>query len=362
MSAGYEPVLELTRGKVVESIHFGAAAVVDSAGRLLAWLGDPQTVTFMRSSAKPLQALGFIEGGGDQTFHLTSKELAIICASHEGTDEHVEVVKGIQGKVGVQESDLLCGTHQPIHAPTQQALLARGEEPGQNRNNCSGKHTGMLAFARMQGLPISDYINPEHPIQQSILETVAYMCGLPVERIEVGIDGCSAPNFAVPLYNAALAFARLCDGRGLQPERAAACKRIVTAMMANPVMVGGKGRFDTRLMETCEGRIVAKGGAEGFLCMGLTAGALGAGSPGVGVAIKIADGDISKYKTDGSSYNRARPAVSLEVLRQMDYIGAKELKALALDFGPTSPVVNLRRLVTGVARPVFTLHKPDEAA
>jgi L-asparaginase II len=347
---------------VVESLHEGAAAVVDSGSHLLAWVGDPQVTTFLRSSAKPLQALRFIETGGDQAFHLTSKELALICASHAGSPEHIEVVKGIQAKVGVQESDLLCGTHLPIHAPSQEALLKSGEAPTPNHNNCSGKHTGMLAFARMRGLPIADYINPEHPIQKEILATVAEMCGLPVDRIEVGIDGCSAPNFAMPLFNAALGFARLCDPRGLPAERAAACRRIVAAMMANPVMVGGAGHFDTRLMEACEGRLVAKGGAEGYFCIGLLPGALGGGSPGVGIALKVADGDISIRKASGESYNRARPAVVLEILRQMGYISPKELEALAVEFGPTKPVLNLRRLVVGVTRPVFTLQRPDAAS
>ncbi len=359
MTQGYQPVLELTRGRIIESLHYGAIAIVDSSGRLLAWLGDPQTVTFMRSSSKPFQALPFIERGGDQTFHLTSRELALLCSSHDGSEEHVEVVKGIQAKVGVQESDLMCGVHAPFHVPTQEALLKRGEVPTQNYNNCSGKHTGMLAFARMRGLPIADYINPEHPIQKTILETVAEMVALPVDKIETGIDGCSVPNFAMPLFNAALGFARLCDPRGLSAERATACRRITSAMMANPVMIGGTGRFDTCLMETSPGRLVAKVGAEGFLSMGIMPGAMGAESPGIGIALKISDGDISLRKSNLDTYNRARPAVALEVLRQMGYLSPRELEALAIEFGPIKPVVNLRKLVVGVSRPVFTLQRPE---
>jgi L-asparaginase II len=264
MADFYQPIFEVTRGRIVESVHFGALAVVDSGGHLLAWLGDPQGITFLRSSAKPFQALPFIERGGDQAFHLTSRELALICGSHDGTDEHVEVVKGIQAKVGVQESDLLCGAHPLSHLPTVAAMQARGEVPTPNRHNCSGKHTGMLAAARMRGLPIAEYINPEHPVQKSILETLGEMCSLPVEQIEVGMDGCSVPNYALPLYNSALGFARLCDPRGLQVERATSCRRITQSMMANPFMVAGQDRFDTRLMEVCSGRIVAKGGAEGY--------------------------------------------------------------------------------------------------
>jgi L-asparaginase II len=353
----YQPVFEVTRGRIVESVHFGAAAVVDSGGRLLASLGDPHAITFLRSSSKPFQALPFIERGGDQAFHLTSREMAIICGSHDGTDEQVEVIKAIQAKVGVQESDLLCGTHPLSHMPTVEAMRARGETLTPNRHNCSGKHTGMLAAARMRGLPISDYVNPEHPVQKVILGTLAEMCSLPLDQVELGIDGCSVPNFAVPLYNAALAFARLCDPRSLQPERAAACRRITQSMMANPTMVAGTGRFDTRLMEVCSGRIVAKGGAEGYMILGIMGAALGAESPGVGIAIKISDGDLPIRKANGDSYNRVRPAVTLEILRQMGFIGEKELEALSADFGPLKPVTNWRKIVVGESHPVFTLQR-----
>jgi len=353
----YQPLLEVTRGRIVESIHYGAVAVVDSSSHLLAWIGDPKIVTYLRSSAKPFQILPFIEHGGDQTFHLTSKEIAIICGSHAGTDEQVEVIKGIQSKVGVQESDLLCGTHPLTHPATVEAMLARGEIPTPNRHNCSGKHTGMLAAARMRGLPIADYINPEHPVQKAILATLAEICSIPMDQIEVGTDGCSVPNFAIPLYNAALGFARLCDPRGLSMDRATACRRITQSMMANPGMVAGPDRFDTRLMEVCSGRIIAKTGAEGYLLMGIMAGCLGAGSPGIGIALKVSDGDISLRKANGEAYTRVRPAVALEILQQMGYIRPKELAALADEFGPVRPVTNWRKLVVGEIRPAFTLNR-----
>lgn len=356
----YQPIFELTRGRIVESIHFGAAAVVDSTGRLLAWYGKPSAVAFMRSSAKPLQALPLIERGGDNVFHLTSKEIAIICGSHDGMDEHVAVVQSIQAKVGVQESDLLCGVHPSYHVLTAEAIKARGEVPTPNRHNCSGKHTGMLAHARMRGLPIADYTNPEQPIQQTILETISEMCGISKTQVEIGIDGCSAPNFAMPLYNAALGFAHLCDPRGLSVERSTACRRIISAMMAHPDMIGGPGRFDTRLMEVCSGRVISKGGAEGYLLMGIMAGALGADSPGVGIALKIADGDLPVRKPDGATYNRVRPAVGLELLKQLGAISDKELEALA-EFGPRKPVTNWRKLVVGESHPAFTLEREKEA-
>jgi L-asparaginase II len=118
----YRPILEVTRGNTVETIHFGALAVVDSAGKLIASHGDPSVVTFLRSSAKPFQVLPFIEHGGQQVFGLDPKEVALICSSHSGTDDHVATVLSIQKKSGVEESDLMCGVHAPFHVPTLEAM------------------------------------------------------------------------------------------------------------------------------------------------------------------------------------------------------------------------------------------------
>jgi L-asparaginase II len=348
-------MFELTRGQVVESVHFGAAVVVDVSGKLVAWYGDPQTVTYLRSSAKPFQALPFIEHGGQAHFGLSQREVAVMCASHSGTDAHVEVVQSLQRKAGVQEAELLCGVHQPTHEPTAETLKFRGEEPTPNRHNCSGKHSGMLAYVRMLGRPARDhlqYIDPSHPIQSQILQTFSEICAIPVERVALGIDGCSAPIFAVPLYHAALGYARLSDpqhGGAISAERQAACQTVVSAMTAHPDMVGGPGRFDTRLMEVARGRLVSKGGAEGYQAIGLLPGALGAGSPGLGIVLKVSDGDARK---------RAVAAASLEVLRQLGALTSEELEALA-DLGPCFPVHNWRKIVVGQARPAFVLQRAE---
>ena len=354
----YLPLLELTRGfsssgeQTVESVHFGAAAVVDVKGRLVAWIGNQQTITYLRSTAKPFQALPFLERNGKSAYNLTTREIALICASHSGTDAHVKVVQGIQQKTGVHESDLLCGTHPPIHTETANSLRERGEALSQNRHNCSGKHTGMLAFCRMENQPSENYIDPEHPIQKAILKTFAEMCDLTVDQVSVGIDGCSAPNFAVPLYNAALAYARLCDpenGKVTISERADACHTITAAMTSHPDMVGGPGRFDTDVMIVAGGRIVSKGGAEGYQGLGLLPGALGKGSPALGVAIKISDGDQK---------DRATHAVSLEVLRQLGALSSGDVMQLN-KYGPTFPIHNWRKLTVGEARPCFKLNQEN---
>jgi L-asparaginase II len=343
MTNPYQPIFELTRGQVVESVHFGAFAVVDSHGRLLSSLGDPQLVTYLRSSAKPFQALPFIERGGHEKFGLTPKEIALMCASHSGTDEHVETVKGIQAKIGVGVDDLLCGMHDPIHQATRDAMLLRGEQTTPYRHNCSGKHTGMLAHARLRGLPTANYLDFHHPIQETILQAFAEMCDFPAEKVELGIDGCSAPNFAIPLYNAAYGFARLCDPFALDEKRAAACRTITSAMMAHPEMVGGPERFDTRLMQVGAGKIVVKGGAEGYQALGLLPGALGVDSLGIGIAIKISDGDAN---------DRAREAAALSILRTLGALDDSQLSELAA-YGPEKQLYNYRKLHIGESRPVI---------
>lgn len=346
------PIFELTRGQAVESVHAGALAVTAADGRLLASYGDPDLVAFLRSTSKPLQALPLVERGGPAHFGLTLQEVAIVCASHTGTAEHIAAVRSLQAKTGVSEAELLCGPHDPYDAAANSALRARGEAPTPNHNNCSGKHSGMLALAHLLGVaaqtPDQDYLDVGHPVQQIILETFAEMCALPTGQVVVGVDGCSAPTFAVPLRSAALALARLCDpqaGQVVPPRRAAACSAIVQAMLAHPEMIAGPGRFDTLLMQAAPGRLISKGGAEGYQGVALLPGALGQGSPAVGIALKIADGDQRA---------RIRPAVMLEVLRQIGALTAAELVALA-EFGPTFPVHNWRKLVVGEGRPVFDL-------
>ena len=357
----YQPVLELTRGKIVESIHFGAIAVVDVTGNLVASHGDPSMVTYLRSSAKPFQALPFIEHQGQTAFGLTTPEIAILCASHSGTDQHVATVQGIQAKTGVKESELMCGVHPPSHSTTLEALRRRGEQPTPNRHNCSGKHTGMLSYIRLKGIrgeriPADiAYIDIQHPLQQEILKTFAEMCELDMAQVSIGIDGCSVPNFAVPLQNAAFAFARLCDPSSLDPARAEACHVITNAMTSHPEMVGGPDSFDTYLMKVGGGKIVCKGGAEGYLALGLLPGALRPGSPALGVTIKISDGDLGAHsRAQGDPHGHARPAVILEVLRQLGALSRDQLNALS-EYGPGFVIHNWRKIEVGVARPCFSL-------
>ncbi len=345
-----QPILELMRGSIVESIHFGSIAVVDSTGKLLRSYGDPDTVAFLRSSAKPFQVLPFVEQGGVDHFGFTQKELSISCASHETAQMHLDTVRVMQKKIDIEESHLQCGPHLPGDANKLKQVIKEDIKPTPNFNNCSGKHTAMLAFAKMRGLPLENYLSFEHPIQKDILKTFSAMCGLELDKIELGIDGCSAPNFAVPLVNAALGMARICDPRDLSEARAVACKKITAAMTAHPEMVSNHGEFDCELMKIGAGRLITKRGAEGFQIIGLMPGVYG--EKGVGIAFKVADGDASRMNDALESSARVRPAVTLEILRQLNVLNESQLKSLA-KFGPGKILKNYAGLVTGKSQPVF---------
>jgi L-asparaginase II len=349
-----QPLFETTRGRIVESIHYGSIAVVDSYGKLISSYGDPKMVAFLRSSAKLFQALPFVERGGVEHFGFTQRELSLSCASHNGALMHVQAAEVMQKKIGIEEHHLQCGTHMPDDVAELKSMIVNDRKPTPNYNNCSGKHTAMLAHAKMRGLPLENYLDINHPIQQDILATFAEMCQIPVAEVELGTDGCSAPNFAVPLYNAALGMARFCDPRELSEARATACRKITAAMTAFPEMVSGYGEFDEQLMKVGEGKLVTKRGAEGYQIVGVMPGVIAPDAPGLGIAFKVSDGDASRMADDLTTSNRVRPAVALEILRQLGAISSKQEQALA-GFGPAKSITNHQHIVTGQSHPVFKL-------
>ena len=356
----YVPLVETTRGGIAESIHYGAIAVCDPAGRLVASVGDADAVVFLRSSSKPFQVLPLVEGGGMERFELTGRELAVMCASHTGTDEHASVVAGIQRKLGISPEDLLCGTHTPADPRTAERMFLNREENSPLRHNCSGKHTGMLAQALLYGDPKEEYIDPRHPVQQRIIKAFSEMTGVPLEAIILGTDGCSAPVFAVPLRAAAYAFARLADPSSLPEPRQSALRRIFKAMTSHPDMVAGPDTFDTRLMSAGRGRLLTKGGAEGYQALAVLAGTCGTDSSALGITLKISDGDLAQIDRshriasiahDGGG--RARSTSAVECLRQLGALTEAQLEELT-DFTPRAQY-NWRRIPVGEIRPAFTL-------
>jgi L-asparaginase II len=335
-----EPVMEVTRGPLVESLHRGAIAVVDATGRLRARVGDPHWVTFMRSSAKPLQVVPLLERGVADRFGFRPEELAVMAGSHNGEPHQTAAVLSSLAKIGLDEGALQCGVHEPFDRETRLYLRASGRAASAIHNNCSGKHTAMLALAVAQGAAVDGYTHPDHPVQQAIREAVADLAGVPPGELAVGVDGCGVPVFGLPLAAAALAFARLVDPPATWPAaRQQACRRIVQAMQSHPEMVAGRGRLCTYLIRAGNGTLVAKSGAEGFYAVGAKVG----GSAGLGVAIKIEDGNRE----------RARDPVVLETLRQLGLLDPDASPALQRYRG--GPIRNHRGDVVGHLRPCFRL-------
>jgi L-asparaginase II len=339
MDFGHVPMVKVTRGDVVESIHYGAVAVVDSRGGLVASAGSPESTAFLRSAAKPFQILPLLSSGAADRFRLTPRELAVIISSHNGERVHLEAVKSILRKSGGRESDLQCGPHPPYHRPTAAALLRSGKRPSVLHNNCSGKHAGMTALARHLRKPVRSYLSPSHPVQREILRVIAEFTGAAEGSILRGVDGCSAPTFALSLRETALGYARLLDRRfGSEGSRAAA-KRAVAAMRAHPEMVAGKGRLCTALMRAIGGEFIAKIGAEGFYGL-----AWRDGDRAIGVALKIADGDGE----------RARTTATVELLVQLGRLDPGRAGRILSENGlPASR--NVRGRLVGRVAPLFSL-------
>lgn len=334
------PLIELSRGGTPECLHFGAVAVVDSRGALCASAGDPYWVSFSRSTLKALQALPFVEAGGPQQLGYNQAQTALLCASHNGEDSHVQQVQGMLERAGLGCKALRCG----CHVPAVFATLEQAPPPelvfDERHNNCSGKHAGFLGYCVQHGLTLDDYIDPAHPLQQAIRRDVARAVGLAPEQLKLGIDGCSAPNYALPLAHLARGYARLASGVR-DSEFGASFALLGEAMTAHPEMVSGTGRSDLALMRAGRGDWVSKVGADGVQV-------LGSKSRGEALAIKIIDGN-----------KPALFAATVEVLEQLGWLDAEQREALAP--WRASEILNVRGLVVGQRRPVFNLQAVGSA-
>jgi L-asparaginase II len=332
-----EIVAKVYRGEGLESVHHGAVAVVDAEGRLTHYLGNPEFSTQARSEAKPFQVIPLLRTGAADHYGFTDKQLAIMCGSHTGTADHLETVKANLAAVGLDESHLQCGTHTPIHYLIENKLAHEGEEFSQLHHNCSGKHSGFLALAKFLGEDVGKYIDPESKTQQLVLDAISEMYGYPRDKITIGIDGCSAPVFGMPIKQAAIAFARLANQITDDPELKGILKRIKAVMTAYPEMVSGPGRFDLALARTFPGNVVNKIGAEGIEGIGFS-------DPPMGIAVKILDGNV-----------RALYPTVIEILRRLEMLDGIDTRHLQPFMNPV--VKNWRGLIAGKIVTDFKLKK-----
>lgn len=314
------PILaKVIRGDTVESLHRGHLIAIDGDGRVHLSVGDPQTVTYFRSSAKPFQAIPVITSGAADAFGFTEDEIAMACASHSGEPFHVEIAARMLEKAGLSESDLRCGKHLPFYEKEAERLLRANEEVTQLHNNCSGKHAAMLAFAKHIGADLDSYNQLQNPIQQDILRAVSIFCEISINEIAIGIDGCCAPNFAMPLSSMARSFLNLVAPSEdfADADTRSASQRIVSAMLAFPELIGGSERLDTMLMKAAPGRFISKVGADGVWLCGVRP--TDRYPNGLAIALKIEDGNDV----------RARPVVIVEVLKRFGLLAIDALPELS---------------------------------
>jgi L-asparaginase II len=341
----HAPVLvEVTRGAMAEARHRGFIAAVDAEGELVASIGETGTRAWFRSAAKPFQAIPIIASGAADHYRFEARELAVITGSHSGETVHLEAVVSILNKIGLDESALKCGAHMPFDEATAKQLHAEGRQPQVLHNNCSGKHAGMLAFARFLDQPTENYIDPNHPIQRQIRIVLARFADVPVGEIAIAIDGCSAPVFGLSLEAMARSYAQLVgvNHTDIDPALAAAAARVVNAMIEYPELVGGRrNRLDTDLMLAAQGQVISKVGAEGVQLLGVKPNARY--PKGLGIAIKIEDGDT----------RRARDPVVIETLRQLRLLDDHQLAGLS--HYARSIVFNHREIEVGEVRTCFKL-------
>jgi L-asparaginase II len=335
------PLIETTRGypatgNIVENIHMGSVAVVDTSGKLLWYAGDPQFLTFTRSTLKPFQALPFVLADGPAHFGLSAAELALLCASHSGEDKHLRGVESILRKIGLDDSHLECGCHAPLYYESVNLPAPSDRKWTPLHHNCSGKHSGFLAWCRLRDIATSHYVDPAHPLQQQIRATLGATLQLPAARLPSGLDGCSAPNYALPLATLARLFARLAQGAA-DPQWGAAMGDLFDAMTGHPELVSGEARSDLAFMTAGGGDWVSKAGADAVQAIGVR-------SAGLGIAIKIADGAT-----------RSLQAATFSVLDQLGLLDAA--RRIQLEPFRQPALKNVRGGVVGDIRPVFTLQR-----
>ncbi|HEX2780947.1 MAG TPA: asparaginase [Gemmatimonadaceae bacterium] len=323
----YDLDVVVTRGAAVESRHRVHAAVVDASGALVGSARDPRLVTYWRSCAKPFQVMPLLASGGFDRLKWGDDQLALACASHGGEPEHVAIAEAMLDTIGLEEGDLACGPHEPLSSRGAKLVRESGHRLTRLHNNCSGKHAAMLARARTEGWPTVGYERTGHAVQRDIVAELERWCDVRATDFLQAVDGCGVVVFGLPLYNMALAYARLvAAAKGGEDIPS----RVVHAMITRPFLVGGSDRFDSALMEETEGRVLSKVGAEGVHTVALA-------DSGIAFAVKVEDG--------------AQRAQFTSVLRMLQLLGAlpEELPSRLAEFAH-KPLRNTRGETVGEVR------------
>ncbi len=328
------PLIEATRGGFSECVHYGAVAVVNVQGQVISSAGDAQFMSFTRSCLKPFQALPFLMQGGVEHFRFDSAQIAMLCASHNGEAMHVNQAQRMLAAAGKTKSALRCGCHLPMLYTFTSALPPADLAYDELAHNCSGKHSGFVAYCVQHGLPLNDYNDASHPLQVAIRQAVVDGCVVSEQDLKMGIDGCSAPNYAMPLAHLAQGYARIACERDGSPM-SKAFEQIFNAMTTHPELVSGTDRNDAAFMRTGRGDWVSKIGADGVQVVASR-------SRAQAFALKITDG------------NRiAATAAAIEVMAQLGWMD--ESQAAELEVWRSAKIDTIAGKTVGQRRAVFSL-------
>ena len=325
------PILvEVYRGGELESFHRGVICVVNDKGEILYSAGNVEQICYPRSALKFFQVLPLLESGAAEHYGFTLEEIALMCGSHNGEPEHVRVASSILQKTGLDKSYLRCGPQLPTLKKDIQELYRNNQSPEHIHNNCSGKHAGFLAMTQFMQADLATYNHPEHPLQKAIIEVVEEMYEYPFSKMKIGLDGCSAPIFSIPVINQAIAYKNLASPSKFSDKRKKACETVIKAISTYPFMVGGSQRYCTDMMAICGERIVGKTGAEGVYCLSFL-------KEKIGVAIKIDDGKMLPQYNVAQKLIEATGIFTADQLKPLHHYAEEELK-------------NYNKLSTGVIK------------
>ena len=332
----FAALVQHTRGPLAEMVHSGAVAVVDYQGALQASVGDPNAMAFTRSTLKPFQALPFLQGGGLQHFGFSAEQTALLCASHNGEDMHIAQIDGMLRKVGHTHRSLQCGCHVPLRFSYSGLTPPADLQYDERHHNCSGKHTGFIAFCVQHGLSLDNHLAPEHPLQVAIHQAIMRVAQCEATSLVAGTDGCSAPNYAMPLSKLALCFARLASG-ARDTEFGGHFALLASAMGQHPEMVSGTGRNDLAFTQAGRGDWITKIGADGVQVIASI-------SRREAIAIKVISGHMP-----------ALYAAAVETMEQLGWLDAQQ--RTLLDPWRHQTLRNARGIVVGNVQPCFQLER-----
>ena len=298
------------RGDLVESRHKAAILIKNSSKKIIFSSDNNHQYIYPRSAIKIFQAIPFIKSKADILYGLNKKHISISCSSHSGESYHIKTLKEWVSKIRLNVNKLQCGIHNPMNLNASNKLYSSGNKPSELHNNCAGKHLAMISGCIASNFDYTNYLDISHPYQIQIKECIEHFMEKKITKKYSAIDGCNAPQYALPLNNIANSMINLIHSYNHNAKYSNELKKLITSIKKYPMLTGGINRFDSDLLKNTNGRIYAKIGAEGVLLFADL-------SKKIGGVIKIIDGN-----------GRAIPSIAMKILIKLKLLSNKEKKMM----------------------------------